>query len=69
MTNLSPYAISPVLWAISVVALARGGLLARTRLGWFLALLLSVLATPRLHLYQFSSLFAVRRVPTSSRDD
>ena len=44
-------------------------LLARTRFGWFMALLLSILATPRLHLYQFSSLFAIRRVPTTSRDD
>ena len=70
VTNLSPYAISPVLWAMSVVALAVAALcFAHTRVGWFLALLLSVLATPRLHLYQFSSLFAIRRVPTSSRDD
>jgi hypothetical protein len=70
VTNLSPYAISPALWAVSVVALAIAALLlARTRVGWFMALLLSVVATPRLHLYQFSSLFAIRRVPTSSRDD
>ena len=70
VTNLSPYAISPVLWAVSVVALAVAAVvLARTRVGWLMALLLSVLATPRLHLYQFSSLFAIRRVPTSTRDD
>jgi Glycosyltransferase family 87 len=70
VTNLSPYAISPALWAISVAALAIAAvLLARTRFGWFMALLLSVLATPRLHLYQFSSMFAIRRVPTASRDD
>jgi hypothetical protein len=70
VTNLSPYAISPVLWVVTVVALAIAALLfARTRFGWFLALLLSVLAAPRLHLYQFSSLFAIRRVPTGSRDD
>jgi hypothetical protein len=70
VTNLSPYAISPALWAVTVVALAIAALLfARTRFGWFLALLLSVLAAPRLHLYQFSSLFAIRRVPTGSRDD
>jgi hypothetical protein len=70
VTNLSPYAISPALWAVSVTALAVAALLfARTRFGWFLALLLSVLAAPRLHLYQFSSLFAIRRVPASSRDD
>ena len=70
VTNLSPYAISPALWAVTVVALAIAALVfARTRFGWLLALLLSVLAAPRLHLYQFSSLFAIRRVPTGSRDD
>jgi hypothetical protein len=70
VTNLSPYAISPALWAVTVVALTIAALLsARTRFGWFLALLLSVLAAPRLHLYQFSSLFAIRRVPRGSRDD
>lgn len=70
VTNLSPYAISPALWAVTVAALAIAALLlARTRFGWFMALLLSVLAAPRLHLYQFSSLFAIRRVPASSRDD
>jgi hypothetical protein len=70
VTNLSPYAISPALWAVSVAVLAVAAVLfARTRFGWFLALLLSVLASPRLHLYQFSSLFAIRRVPASSRDD
>jgi hypothetical protein len=70
VTNLSPYAISPALWVVTIVALAIAALVfARTRFGWFLALLLSVLAAPRLHLYQFSSLFAIRRVPTGSRDD
>jgi hypothetical protein len=70
VTNLSPYAISPALWGVTVAALAVAALLlARTRFGWFLALLLSVLAAPRVHLYQFSSLFAIRRVPTASRDD
>jgi hypothetical protein len=70
VTNLSPYAISPALWAVIVAGLAIAALLlARSRFGWFLALLLSVLASPRLHMYQFSSLFAIRRVPASSRDD
>jgi glycosyl transferase family 87 len=70
VTNLSPYAISPALWTAMVAGLAIAALLlARTRFGWFMALLLSVLAAPRLHLYQFSSLFAIRRVPTASRDD
>ena len=70
VTNLSPYAISPALWVATVVALAIAALVfAPTRFGWFLALLLSVLAAPRVHLYQFSSLFAIRRVPARSRDD
>jgi hypothetical protein len=70
VTNLSPYAISPALWVVTVVALAIAALVfGRTRFGWFLALVLSVLAAPRLHLYQFSSLFAIRRVPTATRDD
>jgi Glycosyltransferase family 87 len=70
VTNLSPYAISPALWVVTIAALAIAALLlARTRFGWFVALLLSVIAAPRLHLYQFSSLFAIRRVPSSTRDD
>ncbi len=60
--TLSPYAISPILWAVFVVA---GGLvalrLAPTRYGWAAAVTLSVLATPRLLAYQLSSLFAVVR--------
>ena len=65
------YLASPSeLWVVTVAALAVAALLlARTRFGWFLALLRSVLAAPRVHLYQFSSLFAIRRVPTASRDD
>jgi alpha-1,2-mannosyltransferase len=65
--NLSPYAASPVLWAV----LAVGGLLAAWRLapsrwGWALAVAVSVLATPRLMLYMLSTLLAVLARPTGS---
>ncbi len=62
--NISPYAISPVLWAVLVVA---GGLLAlrlaSTRWGWAAAVTLATLATPRLLVYQLSSLLAALRDP------
>jgi Glycosyltransferase family 87 len=55
--NLSPYAFSPWLWlalagALLVVALR----LAPTRWGWAAAVALSVLASPRLLMYMFSTL-------------
>jgi hypothetical protein len=66
--NLSPYAISPVLWLVLVVA---GGIaalrLAPTRYGWAAAVTLSVFATPRLLAYQLSTLLAALR-PTEALD-
>ena len=66
--NWSPYASSPVLWAALVGA---GTLvawrLAPTRWGWAAAVALSVLATPRLLLYQLMTLLAGLREPTSGR--
>jgi hypothetical protein len=62
--NLSPYVISPVLWAALV---AVGGLvclrLAPTRWGWAAAVVFSVLATPRLLVYQFMAFLAAAREP------
>jgi Glycosyltransferase family 87 len=62
--NLSPYAISPILWVAFVGLLA---LLAwrssATRFGWVGAVVLSVLASPRLLMYQFSTLQAAGRRP------
>jgi hypothetical protein len=67
--NLSPYAISPVLWAILVVAGAGIALLlAPTRYGWAAAVTLSVLATPRLLSYMLSSLLAALRRPDEPDD-
>lgn len=62
--NISPYGISPILWAILLVG---GGLLALrlapSRWGWAMAVTLATLATPRLIVYQLSSLLAVLTRP------
>ena len=64
VNNRSLYGFSPLLW---VIALAVGILvawrLARTRYGWAAAVTLSVLATPRLLIYQLSTLAAGLREP------
>lgn len=60
--NLSPYAISPLLWAALVVAGLLATLrLAPTRWGWPAAVALSVLATPRLLSYTLMTLLAALR--------
>jgi hypothetical protein len=60
--NISPYAISPILW---VVLLAAGTLaalrLAPTRFGWAAAVTLSTLAPPRLLSYMLMGLLAALR--------
>lgn len=66
--NRSLYAISPLLWAAFVVLL--GGLALRfasTRWGWPLAVSLSVLVSPRLLMYQLSTLLAAVRSPDGGR--
>jgi hypothetical protein len=56
--NRSLYAVSPILWAVSVVVLAIVALkLAPTRWGWLAAVVLTVFATPRLLIYQVSTLW------------
>jgi hypothetical protein len=68
--NWSPYAISPLLWAGLVVAGAIvAWRLAPTRWGWAAAVVLSVLATPRLLLYQVMSLLAALRDPAASDEE
>jgi hypothetical protein len=68
--NLSPYAISPILWAILGVAGAVGVLmLAPTTWGWPAAVALAMLATPRLLLYMFTSLLAAVREPDPPEGD
>jgi hypothetical protein len=64
VNNRSLYALSPQLWAVAI-AIGTGVtiLLARSRYGWAAAVALSVFATPRLLVYQLSSLAAALRTP------
>lgn len=65
--NRSLYAYAPLAWAIAVVAgAAVAWRLAPTRYGWVAAVALSVLATPRLLIYQLSTLVAALREPPST---
>jgi hypothetical protein len=64
VNNRSLYGFSPVLWAVAVVVgIVVAWRLSRTRFGWVAAVVLSVLATPRLLLYQLSTLAAGLREP------
>lgn len=64
--NRSLYAISPILWAAFVVGLGALALrYASTRAGWPLALAFSILTSPRLFMYQASSMQAATREPGS----
>jgi len=60
VANLSPYAISPLLWAgltaIGALVVLR---LAPTRYGWAAAVAFTVFANPRLLVYQFMTLLGV----------
>ena len=68
--NRSLYAISPVLWAVAlVIGIAVAWRLAPTRYGWVAAVALSVFATPRLLIYQVSTLVAALRTPDDRRTD
>jgi hypothetical protein len=65
--NRSLYAYSPIAWAVAVVAgTVVAWRLAPTRYGWAAAVTLSVLATPRLLIYQLSTLVAALREPHST---
>jgi hypothetical protein len=60
--NISPYAVSPLLWAVLFVAGVLLTLrLAPTRLGWAAAVTLSTLAPPRLLSYMLMGLLAALR--------
>lgn len=66
VNSVGPFAISPWLWAASVVLLVVIALRAApTRWGWAAAVTLSVFANPRLLAYQLSSLVAAVREPES----
>ena len=64
VTNISPYGLSPVVWGILLVVGALAALrLAPTRWGWAAAVAFSVLASPRLLVYQLMTLVAGLRAP------
>ncbi len=70
IANISPFAISPALWAGSVVVLVVLAIrLAPTRWGWASAVILSVFANPRLLVYQLSTLLAAMGGPSTSRPE
>jgi hypothetical protein len=69
VNNRSIYAVSPFLWAALVgVGIAVAWRLAPSRFGWPAAVALSVLATPRLLIYQLSTLVAGLRPPDNPRE-
>jgi alpha-1,2-mannosyltransferase len=62
--NISPYAISPVLWVLLVVIGAAAVLrLAPGRWGWPAAVAFAALASPRLLVYMLTTLLAAVRPP------
>ncbi|MEO5965840.1 MAG: hypothetical protein ABIR11_10280, partial [Candidatus Limnocylindrales bacterium] len=64
VVNLSPWALSPVLWVVATGALVViAWRLARTPWGWAAAVVLAVGATPRLLAYQLSTLLAALATP------
>lgn len=72
--SISPFVISPVLWLALVVVLVVAALrYGRTRYGWALAVVLAVLAYPRLLSYQLMTLLAAfagpERGPVTPRED
>ena len=67
LENRSLFAVSPVLWVASILTLVFLSLrFANTRAGWPLAVVLSIFATPRVFLYQTSTLQAAVRRPGAS---
>ena len=68
VTNLSPYVVSPLLWGALVIAGVGVVLrLAPTQWGWPAAVILSVVATPRLLVYMFMTFLAVLTPPVGRR--
>jgi hypothetical protein len=70
VNNFSPYAISPLLWAVLVVIGVVITLrLGRSRWGWSADVALSVLASPRLLTYLLMTLLACLRRPDAAPPD
>jgi len=68
--NISPFTLSPLLWAaLAVIGVAVTLRLGRTRWGWSAAVALSVLASPRLFIYMLMTLLACLRRPDDAPPD
>jgi hypothetical protein len=69
LRNISPYAMSPVIWAslLAVGAIATLAL-ARTKWGWAVAVTFATLAPPRLLIYMLTSIVAGVRQPRLSHE-
>ncbi len=66
--SISPFAIHPILWVVTVIGLAAISFrLAPTRFGWAAAVCLAVLAYPRLLVYQLMTLLAAFAGPGEER--
>jgi hypothetical protein len=66
--NLSPYALSPMLWAaLATVGLVATIVLAPSRFGWAAAVAFATLVSPRLIAYLLMALLAGLGVPWGSR--
>jgi hypothetical protein len=66
--NFSPYVVSPLLWGALVLVGAGVALrLASSRWGWAAAVILSVVATPRLLTYMFTTFLAALATPEHRR--
>lgn len=67
--NLSPYVVSPWLWAAFIIVAGLLALrLAPTRYGWAAAVTFSTVATPRLLMYMFMTLLAGLRRQVGGRE-
>ena len=67
--NLSLYRFSPILWGVFVIVLLALALrFAPGRAGWALAVSASVLVSPRLLMYQLSTMQAAVRSPDDPHD-
>jgi hypothetical protein len=67
--NMSPYALSPILWGVLAVAgLVAALRLAPTRWGWASAVALSTLVPPRLLSYMFMGLLAMLGGPKGASE-
>jgi hypothetical protein len=70
VVNLSPYAVSPVIWGVLVlVGVGTVLWLAPTRWGWAAAVVLSVVASPRLLTYMFMTFLAAIGGPRRSTSE